>query len=221
MVITGRSFKITRRNDFLTPISGLRPKRGIVTQISLPPGISSLRLKRTVAFVGMMGSGKTAVGRAVAEMLAVPFLDSDHEIELAANATITEIFERDGERFFRDREAEVIARLLTGAPCILSTGGGAYLQERNRQTISAHGQAVWLKADLSVLWARVRNKDTRPLLRTADPYATLSALYAERVPVYAQADLVVETRASYSIADTALRVIEILRQTPGLLEEKT
>ena len=141
------------------------------------------RLKKTVAMVGMMGAGKTAVGKAVAAKLGVPFLDSDTEIEAAADRTIAEIFERDGEPFFREKEAQVIARLLTDTPGILSTGGGAFLADRNRASIAQKGVSVWLDADLSLLWARVKSKETRPLLKTADPYGTLSALYAARVPV--------------------------------------
>ena len=115
-------------------------------------GIKSWTLHRTVVLVGMMGSGKTAIGRALALQLGVPYVDSDAAIEAAANATIAEIFERSGEPFFRDREAEVIARLLQSDPCVLSTGGGAYLADRNRAAISRHGVAVWLDADLGLLW---------------------------------------------------------------------
>lgn len=175
-------------------------------------------LHRTVALVGMMGSGKSAIGRALGQRLAVPFLDSDTEIETAANATIAEIFTRDGEAFFRDREAQVISRLLTGAPVILSTGGGAYMAERNRDAISAHGVAVWLDADLRVLWDRVKHKDTRPLLRGADPRGALSAIFEERVPVYALADLSVKAQSSYSIEQTTDRVIETLLGRPDILE---
>lgn len=176
------------------------------------------RLKRTVALIGMMGSGKTAVGRALSAALRVPFLDSDHELELAANATIAEIFARDGEAFFRDREAEVIARLLTGPPVILSTGGGAWLQPRNRDTIRAKGVAVWLKADLDLLWERVRHKSTRPLLRTDDPYATLSSLLNDRAPLYELADLTVEAEEGLSVAGMAQKVASALAQHPDILE---
>lgn len=175
-------------------------------------------LKRTVVLVGMMGSGKTAVGRALATRLAVPFLDSDAAIEAAANASIPEIFARDGEAFFRDREAEVIARLLTGPPAILSTGGGAFLSERNRAAIAARGVSVWLDADLALLWDRVRHKETRPLLRTSDPQATLARLFAERVPLYRLADLRVAARPAWSIEDTTTRVIETLATRPDVLE---
>lgn len=174
------------------------------------------RLVRPVVLVGMMGSGKTAVGKVLAHKLDVPFLDSDAAIEEAAQATIAEIFARDGEPFFRDRETEVIGRLLSGAPAVLSTGGGAFMQERNRALIGARGVSVWLNADLDTLWDRVRHKDTRPLLRTRDPRGTLAALYAARVPAYALADLAVRTEPGFSIEDTANRVIAALAGRPGI-----
>ncbi|MDU8942148.1 shikimate kinase [Ovoidimarina sediminis] len=168
------------------------------------------RLKKTVVLVGMMGAGKTAIGTFVARTLGVPFLDSDAEIERAANMSIPEIFARDGEAFFRKKESQVIARLLEEERGILSTGGGAYLDPKNRAEISAHGVALWLKADLDLLWMRVRHKDTRPLLRTGDPYGTLARLYAERTPIYAQAELCVEARAEYSIEEMSVKVINTL-----------
>ena len=176
------------------------------------------RLHRTVVLVGMMGSGKTAVGRALAGLLSVPFLDSDAEIEAAAQATIAEIFARDGESFFRDREAAVIARLLSGPPCVLSTGGGAFLAERNRTAIAAKGVSLWLDADLALLWERVRHKDTRPLLRTPDPRGTLAGLYAARVPIYALAALHIKVQPGYAIDQTAAQAIAALSTRPDLLE---
>lgn len=176
------------------------------------------RLKRTVALVGMMGSGKTAVGKALAARLRVPFVDSDHEIETAADRTIAEIFERDGEPFFRDREAEVIGRLLKSGPQILSTGGGAYLAARNRDAITRDGVAVWLNADLDLLWDRVKHKTTRPLLRTANPRQTLRDIYEARVPVYGLADLTVRAERRYAIEDMADAVIRELAQRPDILE---
>ena len=164
-----------------------------------------------------MGSGKTAIGRNLAMSLGVEFLDSDAEIEKAANANIAEIFDRDGEAFFRDREAEVIARLLAGPPVILSTGGGAFLAERNRTVISEIGVSVWLDVDIDTLWERVRNKDTRPLLRTCDPRATLARIFAERNDVYAQADLTVRAQRNYSIDDTTGHVIDVLLSRPDVL----
>ena len=178
-----------------------------------------LTLKKTVVLVGMMGAGKTAVGKALAAHLQVPFLDSDEEIIKAANMSIAEIFERDGEAFFRDRETEVISRLLQERTGILSTGGGAYLAERNRLMISEKGVAVWLKADLDLLWARVRHKNTRPLLRTANPRETLKQLCAMREPLYAKADLAVQGSAEYSIEDMRDAVIKTLKSRPDVLED--
>lgn len=177
-----------------------------------------LRLKKTVVMVGMMGAGKTAVGRALAARLSVPFLDSDHEIELAANMTIPEIFARDGEPFFRDKESQVIARLLAEERGILSTGGGAFMNAENRELISELGVSVWLNAGLDVLWNRVKHKDTRPLLRTADPRATLAAIYGERVPVYAQADLSVASDGEAPIETMVDKVIQALLTRPDVLE---
>jgi shikimate kinase len=169
----------------------------------------------------MMGSGKSAVGRALAQRLGVPLHDSDAAIEVAANATIAEIFARDGEAFFRDREHEVINRLLSGPPAILSTGGGAYLAERNRTSIGKKGIAVWLDADLATLWERVRHKETRPLLKTADPYGTLKSLYEARIDTYRLAEVRVESRLSYSIDQTTDRVIAALRWHGDTLGEAT
>lgn len=179
----------------------------------------SYKLHRTVVMVGMMGSGKTAIGRALAARLNTDFLDSDAEIETAAAATISEIFQRDGEAFFRDREFEVIGRLLTGKPCILSTGGGAFLSERNRKQIHDKGVSVWLDADEDLLWDRVKHKDTRPLLRTQNPRKTLGELYAARVPSYRKADVSVSTKPGYSIEKTTDKVIEALLARPDVLEQ--
>lgn len=176
------------------------------------------RLKKTIVMVGMMGAGKTAVGRALAARLGVPFLDSDHEIESAANMTIPEIFARDGEAFFRKKEAQVIARLLEDARGVLSTGGGAFLSAENRRTISDKGVAIWLNADLPVLWSRVRHRDTRPLLKTPDPQATLRELYEQRVPFYAEADLAVVSDAQTSVEGMVDRVLAALATRPDVLE---
>ncbi len=179
------------------------------------------RLERTVVLVGMMGSGKSAIGKSLATRLGVAFLDSDAEIERAANASISEIFARDGEEFFRRRETEVIRRLLNGRPCVLSTGGGAFMAERNRTMITDKGVSLWLKASLDTLWERVRHKDTRPLLRTANPRQTLSDLLAVREPIYSLANLTVETQANYSIDDTTDKAIEALLGRVDVLKEKS
>lgn len=178
------------------------------------------RLKKPVVLVGMMGAGKTAVGTHLARVLGVPFLDSDDEIVKAANMSIAEIFARDGEAFFRQKESQVIARLLAGPPGILSTGGGAYMAGGNRAAITASGVAVWLRADLDLLWQRVRHKNTRPLLRTPDPYGTLKALLETRAPIYALADLVVDSQPGLPVDAMAERVIATLETRPDVLERK-
>lgn len=184
-----------------------------------PAGQSGLKVRKTIVMVGMMGAGKTAVGRALALRLGVPFLDSDAEIETAANMSIPEIFERDGEPFFRQKESQVISRLLDEERGVLSTGGGAFLAEENRRMISDRGVSVWLKADLDVLWNRVKHKDTRPLLRTSDPRATLRALYEARVPLYGQSDLSVVSDGETSIDSMVDRVINALKTRPDVLEQ--
>ena len=169
--------------------------------------------------IGMMGAGKTAVGTALAKVLGVPFLDSDDEIVSAANRSIAEIFERDGEPFFRARETEVLGRLLRGAPCILSTGGGAFLSEGNRKLIHDAGVSVWLRADIELLWQRVRHKTTRPLLRTANPRETLVSLTKARETIYAGADLIVDSAADLSVDHMAQRVAKALATRPDVMTE--
>jgi shikimate kinase len=181
-------------------------------------GAFGMKLHKTVVLVGMMGAGKTAIGKHVAQMLSVPFRDSDEEIVAAAQMSIAEIFARDGEAFFRDREAEVIARLLHGTPAILSVGGGAFLRADTRQRIHEDGVSLWLRADLELLWSRVRTKNTRPLLQNDDPRGTLARLLDERTPFYEQADLVAIADPAYSIADMARVVIEQLGTRPDVLE---
>ena len=181
------------------------------------PAATAFDLRKTVVMVGMMGAGKTAVGRALAARLGVPFLDSDAEIESAANMSIPEIFARDGEAFFRSKESQVIGRLLNEARGVLSTGGGAFLSAANRKMISDRGVSVWLNASLEVLWSRVRHKDTRPLLRTPDPRATLAGLFEARVPLYSQADLTVVSDADAAIEDMVDRVIGALLTRPDVL----
>lgn len=180
------------------------------------PPISG-QLTKPVVLVGMMGSGKSAVGQALSRLLDVPFLDTDQALVTAANMSIAEIFERDGEPFFRARETEVLERLLASGPAVISTGGGAFLAPRNRALVSSLGVSLWLKADLELLWSRVKHKDTRPLLRTPDPKATLSEIFEARDPIYAQADLAVEARAAYSIEDMADAVCTRLTEA-GILK---
>ena len=149
---------------------------------------------RSVVLVGMMGAGKTSVGRRLAAKLGLPFVDADAEIEAGAQLTIPEIFERFGEAYFREGERRVIARLLAGGPRVLATGGGAFMNASTREAIAAHGVSIWLKPDVEVLLARVRKKSNRPLLKTQDPEASLRRILAERSPTYALADLTIESR---------------------------
>lgn len=166
----------------------------------------------------MMGAGKTAVGMQLARDLAVPFLDTDHEIETAARRTIPEIFARDGESFFRARESEVLSRLLQGPPAILSTGGGAFLRAENRELIARHGVSVWLRADLPTLWARVKGRGNRPLLQTPDPRGTLAGLLDARAPVYAQARLVIDSDRLSAVETTAAQLRSLLANHTDILE---
>ena len=152
-----------------------------------------LKLEKTLVLVGMMGAGKTSVGRRLAGVLGVPFRDADVEIETAAGCTINEIFERFGEPAFRNGERKVIARLLSDPPHVLAAGGGAFIDEETRQRIKEHAVSIWLRAPLDLLIQRVLRKDTRPLLRNTDSRATLEHLLREREPIYAQADIVIES----------------------------
>jgi shikimate kinase len=149
---------------------------------------------RSIVFVGLMGAGKTAIGRKVAEALHLTFVDSDHEIETVSRMTIPELFERYGEQEFRALEQRVIHRILETGPRVLSTGGGAFMNAQTREMIAGHAVSVWLKAGIDVLFARVSKKQNRPLLKTENPRATLEKLMDERYPVYAEANVTVPTR---------------------------
>jgi shikimate kinase len=148
---------------------------------------------RSVVLVGLMGAGKSTVGRRLAQKLGLSFRDADHEIEAAAGMTIPDIFAIYGETYFRDGERRVIARLLQEGPIVLATGGGAFMSEETRARIRERGVSVWLRADLDVLMRRVRKRTNRPLLQNADPEGTMRKLIEARHPVYAQADLTVES----------------------------
>lgn len=152
-------------------------------------------LRRTVVLVGLMGAGKSTVGRQLADRLGVEFVDSDTEIEKAADLSIPEIFERFDEQYFRDGERRVIARLLDDEPCVLATGGGAFLSNENRRMISKSGVSVWINADLETLWGRVKDKSSRPLLNGVNPKGVLANLLDERYPVYALANIMVKGAA--------------------------
>jgi shikimate kinase len=149
---------------------------------------------RVVVLVGMMGAGKSTVGRRLAARLGLPFFDADVEIEAAAGMTIPEIFAAHGEQYFRDGEVRVIARLLDSGSCVLATGGGAFMRGETRERIRAKGISLWLKADADVLLRRVKRRSDRPLLQNADPAATIEKLIGERYPVYAEADLTIMSR---------------------------
>ena len=150
--------------------------------------------RRSVVLVGMMGAGKSSIGRLLAARLGVAFVDADAEIEKAAGMSIDEIFSTYGEPYFRAGEARVIARLLEGGPQVLATGGGAFMNTDTRAAIRVKGVSVWLHATLDVLGRRIKRRGDRPLLKSADPMETLKRLIDERYPVYAEADVTVESR---------------------------
>jgi shikimate kinase len=151
--------------------------------------------KRSVVLVGMMGAGKSTIGRRLSARLRLPFLDADSEIELAhAGMTIPEIFAAHGEPYFRDGEARVIARLLDNGPGVMATGGGAFMREETRNRIHDRAVSIWLKADADIIMRRVKRRADRPLLQTADPAATVGRLIEEREPVYQCANLTIWSR---------------------------
>src|SRR6516225_7668951 len=161
---------------------------------ALAPTILASLGQRSIVLIGMMGVGKSSVGRRLAARLSIPFVDADGEIEKAAKMTIAEIFARHGEPYFRDGEARVIARLLEGGPVVLATGGGAFMREETRGRIAAKAVSIWLKADPDVIMRRVRRRADRPLLQTADPDGTVVRLLGEREPIYRNADLTISSR---------------------------
>ena len=149
---------------------------------------------RSIVLVGMMGAGKSTIGRRLSARLRLPFLDADTEIEAAAGMSIPDIFEAHGEPHFRDGEARVIARLLDSGPAVLATGGGAFMREETRNRIGDKAVSIWLKADADIIMKRVKRRADRPLLQTADPAATVGRLIEEREPVYRRADLTIWSR---------------------------
>jgi shikimate kinase len=171
-------------------------------ETAAPPGtaasqeaeISAALGTRSVVLVGMMGAGKSTIGRRLSLRLRLPFLDADTEIEAAAGMSIPDIFETRGEPDFRDGEARVIARLLDGGPAVIATGGGAFLREETRRRIAAQAVSIWLKADADIILKRVRRRADRPLLQTPDPAATVGRLIGEREPVYQHADITIWSR---------------------------
>ncbi len=169
------------------------------------------RPDRTIALVGLMGAGKSTIGRRLAARLDIPFVDADTEIEAAAGSTIPEIFERHGEAAFRNGERRVIARLLCDKPKVLATGGGAFMNPETRQRIQARAISIWLRADLDLLMTRVSKRDNRPLLKKGDPRAIMERLIAERYPIYGTADIVIDSNEGphEAVVD---RILESLRE---------
>ena len=185
------------------------------TETGVPAALETIRqrlAKRSIVLVGLMGAGKTAIGRKVAAALSLRFVDSDHEIENVSRMTVPELFERYGEAEFRALERRVIGRLVKDGPQVVATGGGAFMNDQTRRLIGRHGLSVWLKADLDILMDRVAKRQNRPLLKTADPRATMARLMDERYPVYALADVAVKTRDEKReiIADEVIEAVATL-----------
>jgi shikimate kinase len=157
------------------------------------PDQHPLRVAKTVVFVGLMGVGKTCIGRRLAHRLDLPFVDADREIEEAAGCSIPDIFERHGEQYFREGERRVILRLLDNPPHVLSTGGGAILDPQTRARIRERAISIWLRADLDLMMKRVSRRNDRPLLQVADPRARLQELMAQRYPLYGEADITIDS----------------------------
>lgn len=183
--------------------------------IDIVPEIRRRLGVRSVVLVGLMGCGKSAVGRRLATRLGLPFVDADEEIERAHKKTISEIFADHGEPYFRDGERRVIQRLLGDGPQVLATGGGAFMNPETRANIRSNGISVWLRAELPVLMRRVARRDTRPLLKTADPEATMRGLMDARYPVYAEADVTVESR-DVAHETIVAEILEALKDSPAL-----
>ena len=171
--------------------------------------------QRVIVLVGLMGAGKSTIGRRLAERLGFPFIDADQEIESAAGKSIPEIFADHGEDYFRDGERKVIARLLDGGACVLATGGGAYINDETRELIRRKGVSVWLKAELPLLMSRVSRRSNRPLLQSDDPQAVMRRLMEARYPIYSTADITVLSR---DVAHSTIvnDVMKALAQWPGL-----
>ncbi|MBV9419411.1 MAG: shikimate kinase [Alphaproteobacteria bacterium] len=174
-----------------------------------------MKLKRTVALVGMMGAGKSSIGRRLATRLNVPFKDADAEIESAAGCSISEIFERYGEPAFRDGERKVITRLLGEAPHVLATGGGAFMDAETRQKMKADSVTIWLRAPVDVLLARTARRDNRPLLKTGNPRETLEKLLEVRAPVYAEADVTLDSEEGPHAASVE-KIVTLLAERGAL-----
>jgi shikimate kinase len=178
---------------------------------------------RSIVMVGLMGCGKSAVGRRLDTRLGLPFVDADDEIEKAAGKSIEDIFAEHGEPYFRDGERKVLARLLRNGSQVLATGGGAFMNEQSREAIAESGISIWLKADLPLLVRRVAKRNNRPLLKTGDPEEVMRSLMETRYPVYAEADITVESRDvphEVIVAEILDRLAERIPNAPREAEER-
>ena len=182
---------MTKNDSLRSPIEGTAVKN--VKSVDLVRLVEALG-NRSIVLVGIMGCGKSTVGKRLAQRLGLEFIDADTEIERAANMTVAEIFAEHGEPYFRSGEERVIARLLREGPQVLATGGGAFMSETTRSEILGHGLSIWLKVDFDTVMARVRRRSTRPLLQNPDPEGTMRKLMADREPVYAKAALTVVSK---------------------------
>ncbi len=170
----------------------------------------AVKLEKPLVLVGLMGAGKTTIGKRLAALLDLPFIDSDNEIVEAAGCSISDIFEIYGEVVFRDLEQRVLLRLLTSEPAVLATGGGAFINPAVRDAVAEHGVSVWLKAELDVLVERVSRRNTRPLLKSGDKREILERLMTDRYPVYAKADIVVDSNlgSHEAVVNSLARALE-------------
>ncbi len=170
----------------------------------------SFSIQKPVVLVGLMGAGKSTIGRRLAAALGLSFIDADQEIVEAAGCSISDIFEIYGEDIFRDLEQRVMLRLLSSAPCVIATGGGAFINSRIRNAVKSQAVSVWLKADLPVLLERVSRRDTRPLLKTGDKGAILGKMIEDRYPVYGEADIVIDSNAGLheSVVENIVRALK-------------
>jgi shikimate kinase len=187
------------------------PRRSIAKEVET---VKQLLDGRSIVLVGLMGAGKSTIGRRLAQKLDLVFVDADAEIEQAAGKSVQDIFRDHGESSFREGERRVIARLLESGPQVLATGGGAFMNQETRNNISKRGIAVWLKADLSLLMKRVRRRDNRPLLKAENPEEVMQALIEQRYPVYSQADIIVESRdvPHNSIVSDVIRALAVYQR---------
>lgn len=176
--------------------------------------------QRSLVLVGLMGCGKSSIGRRLATRLGLPFIDADEEIERVAQKSISEIFNDHGEAFFRDRESKVIARLLAHGPQVLATGGGAFIAPDTRSEIKHAGLSIWLRAELAVLLRRVGKRDTRPLLKSGDAETVMRTLMTARYPIYAEADLTIDSR-DVPHDSIVSEIVEELAKHPSLAQSSS